>query len=103
MPHGVIVNGFRLYLRLGDWVSHRDYGEWGHGTVVEEMTSTIAGGTCLVRIQFEDGRQRTFGNDLDSESCCYFFGIRKFYPEDAPAPRRPPRRRRPVRALPDRR
>ena len=24
-----------------------------------------------------DGRQRTFQNDLDSEQCCYFFGVRK--------------------------
>jgi len=47
------------------------------GAVVEEMTSTIDGGTCLVRILFEDGSQRTFNNDLDSETCCYFFGIRR--------------------------
>lgn len=102
MPRGVILNGFRLYLRLGEQVSHRDYGEWGRGVVVEEMTSTISGGTCLVRIQFEDGNQRTFGNDLDAESCCYFFGIRKFYSDDAPAPLRP-RRSRPVRSLTHRR
>jgi hypothetical protein len=80
---GVIVNGYRLYLRLGDKVSHRNYGQWGHGTVVEEMTSTIQGGTCLVRILFEDGRQRTFGNDLDAQNCCYYFGIRKFWEPEA--------------------
>lgn len=73
------TNGFRLYLRLGDKVHHRDYGEWGEGTVVEEMTSTVPGGTCLVRILFEDGRQRTFSNDLDASVCCYYFGIRKFW------------------------
>lgn len=83
MPRAVVVNGYRLYLRLGDKVSHRDYGQWGHGTVVEEMTSTIQGGTCLVRIQFEDGRLRTFGNDLDAENCCYYFGVRKFWEPDA--------------------
>ncbi len=71
MPH------VRLYLRLGDRVYHSVRGEWGTGAVVEEMTSTIDGGTCLVRILFEDGCQRTFSNDLDSETCCYFFGIRR--------------------------
>ena len=77
------TNGFRLYLRLGDVVTHRDYREWGEGTVVEEMTSTVPGGTCLVRIQFQDGRQRTFSNDLDAPVCCYYFGIRKFWMPDA--------------------
>jgi len=67
----------RLYLRLGDRVLHRDHEEWGEGTVVEEMTSILEGGTCLVRVRFADGQQRTFQNDLDSEQCCYFFGVRK--------------------------
>jgi hypothetical protein len=82
VPRGVLVNGYRLFLRLGDKVSHRDYREWGDGTVVEEMTSTIQGGTCLVRIRFQDGRQRTFGNDLDAETCCYYFGVRKHWDVD---------------------
>jgi hypothetical protein len=69
----------RLYLRLGDKVLHRDYGQWGPGVVVEEMTSRVPGGTCLVRIDFQDGRQRTFNNDLDNETCCYFFGLRKLW------------------------
>jgi hypothetical protein len=69
----------RLYLRLGDKVVHHSYGEWGEGVVVEEMTSSVAGGTCLVRIRFRDGRQRTFNNDMDNEMCCYYFGIRKFW------------------------
>ncbi|MCK6555714.1 DUF3553 domain-containing protein [Candidatus Binatia bacterium] len=73
----------RLYLRLGDAVLHRDYEEWGLGRVVEEMTSNLPGGTCLVRIQFADGRQRTFNNDLDNETCCYYFGIRKEWPDTA--------------------
>ena len=92
----------RLYLRLGDKVLHRDYGQWGHGTVVEEMTSSVPGGTCLVRIEFNDGRQRTFNNDLDNDMCCYYFGLRKFWTGDdeifdnpgrrsAPRPRRLPR------------
>jgi hypothetical protein len=76
------TNGFRLYLRLGDTVSHRDHGEWGEGTVVEEMTSTIPGGTCLVRIKFQDGRQRTFNNDLDADVCCYYFGLQKYWAAD---------------------
>jgi hypothetical protein len=67
----------RLYLRLGDRVAHLDHEEWGEGAVVEEMTSILEGGTCLVRVLFTDGRQRTFHNDLDNELCCYFFGLRK--------------------------
>jgi len=77
------TNGFRLYLRLGDIVTHRDHAEWGEGTVVEEMTSTIPGGTCLVRISFQDGRQRTFNNDLDAQTCCYYFGLRKYWAPEA--------------------
>lgn len=53
------------------------YEHWGLGTVVEEMTSSLAGGTCLVRVLFEDGQQRTFSNDLDSKQCCYCFGLRR--------------------------
>ena len=41
------------------------------------MTSSLAGGTCLVRVLFEDGQQRTFSNDLDSKQCCYCFGLRR--------------------------
>src|SRR5947207_9268481 len=67
----------RLYLRLGDRVFHADHEEWGEGAVVEEMTSVLEGGTCLVRVMFADGRQRTFHNDLESDLCCYFFGVRK--------------------------
>ena len=67
----------RLYLRLGDKVAHVRYEEWGRGVVVEEMTSVLVGGTCLVRILFDDGQQRTFNNDLDSDICCYYFGIRR--------------------------
>jgi hypothetical protein len=90
----------RLYLRLGDRVFHAEHEEWGAGAVVEEMTSVLDGGTCLVRVLFADGRQRTFQNDLDSEQCGYFFGLRKewrgggrvlFEPDRA---RRAPARRR---------
>jgi hypothetical protein len=68
----------RLYLRLGDKVIHLNYEEWGQGIVVEEMTSVLVGGTCLIRIQFEDGQQRTFNNDLDNELCCYYYGVRRY-------------------------
>jgi len=86
----------RLYLRLGDKVVHQNYEQWGAGTVVEEMTSSVPGGTCLVRIRFQDGRQRTFNNDMDNEACCYYFGIRRVLPADVEergTPRRPARRR----------
>ena len=69
----------RLYLRLGDRVFHNVHDAWGEGQVVQVMTSIVPGGTCLVRIVFEDGRQRTFSNDLDSETCCYFFGVRRVW------------------------
>jgi len=90
----------RLYLRLGDRVRHRDYEQWGPGVVVEEMTSTLPGGTCLVRILFDDGRQRTFNNDMDNEMCCYFFGVRKVWEPDLESIGQPPRRGR--RKLTDR-
>ncbi len=71
------VKNKRLYLRLGDRVTHLRHEEWGEGAVVEERTSVVPGGTCLVRLLFEDGRERTFNNDLDNEQCCYFFGLRR--------------------------
>jgi hypothetical protein len=77
------TNGFNLFLRLDDVVQHRDHLEWGQGRVVEEMTSTIPGGTCLVRIKFQDGRLRTFNNDLDAPMCCRIFGIRKLLDVDS--------------------
>jgi hypothetical protein len=89
----------RIYLRLGDTVIHRNHEEWGEGKVVEEMTSSVPGGTCLVRILFDDGRQRTFNNDLDNELCCYFFGIRRCMEATLEAP---PTVRRMTRRLPRR-
>jgi len=73
----------RLYLRVGDRVIHTRYSLWGPGEVVEEKHSGLPGGFCLVRILFEDGQERSFINDLNSELCCYFAGIRsidKFSP-----------------------
>ncbi len=72
----------RIYLRLGDRVTHLAHEEWGEGAVVEERTSIVPGGTCLVRLLFADGRQRTFNNDLDHEQCAYFFGLRRVFSRD---------------------
>lgn len=66
----------RLYLKIGDRVSHLKYSSWGVGEVVEEKHSQLSGGFCLVRIMFEDGTQRSFNNDLDSSLCCYYAGVR---------------------------
>jgi hypothetical protein len=46
------------------------------GEVVEERHSVLEGGFCLVRIVFDDGEERAFNNDMDSELCCYHAGIR---------------------------
>ncbi len=68
----------RLYLRVGDVVYHMHQRAWGVGRVVEVRTSLLDGGPALVRISFQDGKERTFFNDLDEASCCYYMGIR-FY------------------------
>jgi hypothetical protein len=39
----------------------------------------VPGGTCLARIRFQDGQLRCFNNDLDNESCCYYFGVRRYW------------------------
>jgi hypothetical protein len=84
----------RLFLRLGDRVQHANYEGWGLGAVVEVMTSIVPGGTCLVRVLFEDGRQRTFNNDLDSDMCCARFGVRKLWSLGFEGFDRTPRRQR---------
>jgi hypothetical protein len=77
LVYSFAVPSVRIYLRLGDRVYHDVHQEWGLGAVVEEMTSTVEGGTCLVRVLFDDGIQRTFNNDLDHEMCCYFMGLKR--------------------------
>lgn len=72
-------DGKRLYLRVGDEVNHRRYDEWGIGVVMECMTSSVPGGTCLARVRFQDGQLRCFNNDLDNEACCYYFGVRRYW------------------------
>ncbi|MBI5055428.1 MAG: DUF3553 domain-containing protein [Nitrospirae bacterium] len=69
----------RLYLKVGDRVSHLNYSAWGTGEVVEEKHSSLTGGFCLVRIMFEDGEERSFINDLESALCCYYAGVRIIY------------------------
>lgn len=69
----------RLYLRVGDKVSHIKYSAWGIGEVIEEKHSLLSGGFSFVRILFEDGSERSFINDMDNECCCYYAGIRILY------------------------
>jgi hypothetical protein len=73
------AEGKRLFLRVGDEVNHLRYEEWGIGVVMEVMTSSIPGGTCLARVRFQDGQLRCFNNDLDNEACCYYFGVRRYW------------------------
>ena len=75
----VTSEGKRLYLRVGDEVNHLRHDEWGIGVVMEVMTSSVPGGTCLARVRFQDGQLRCFNNDLDNEACCYFFGVRRYW------------------------
>jgi hypothetical protein len=73
------TGGKRLFLRVGDEVNHLRYEEWGIGVVMEIMTSSVPGGTCLARVRFQDGQLRCFNNDLDNEACCYYFGVRRYW------------------------
>ena len=73
------LEGKRLYLKVGDEVNHLRYDEWGMGVVMEVMTSSVPGGTCLARVRFQDGQLRCFNNDLDNEACCYYFGLRRYW------------------------
>lgn len=69
----------KLYLKVGDKVTHLKYSAWGTGDVIEEKHSLLSGGFCFVRILFEDGNERSFINDMDNECCCYYSGIRILY------------------------
>jgi hypothetical protein len=68
--------GQRLFLRLGDTVIHLRYPTWGPGVVIEEKSSLLSGGTCIIRVAFRDGIERSFINDLDNYNCCYYAGLR---------------------------
>lgn len=66
-----------LYLKVGDWVFHQRYPEWGFGVVVEERNSLVLGGCSYVKIAFRDGQTRIFDNNFKSECCCYHAGVRR--------------------------
>jgi hypothetical protein len=44
--------------------------------VIEEKHSVLPGGICMARVLFEDGIERSFINDLNSELCCFYAGVR---------------------------
>jgi len=55
------------------------------GLVSEERVSSLPGGFCYVRINFQDGKTRVFDNNLKSGNCCYYSGIIKIdnlFPEE---------------------
>jgi hypothetical protein len=66
-----------LYLKVGDWVVHPKYPEWGAGLVVEEQNSSVVGGLSLVKITFGDGQTRIFDNNFKNTTCCYHAGLRR--------------------------
>jgi hypothetical protein len=67
----------QLYLKVGDWVIHHKYPEWGSGIVVEEQNSSVLGGLSLVKITFFDGQTRIFDNNFKNSTCCYHAGLRR--------------------------
>lgn len=69
--------GYSLYLKVGDRVYHRKFMRWGMGVVIEERRSNVPGGFCYVRINFQDGKVRTFDNNYKSVNCCYYTGLKK--------------------------
>ncbi len=66
----------RLFLKVGDRVKHLRHNCWGVGQVIEEKHSRLMGGFCFVRISFEDGKDRSFINDMENACCCYYSGVR---------------------------
>ena len=65
----------KIYLHVGDKVFHKKFKSWGHGVVIEARASHVPGGSCFVRILFQDGKGRVFDNSLSSATCCYHTGI----------------------------
>jgi hypothetical protein len=63
------------YLRVGDKVFHKKFKLWGGGVAIETWASDLPGGMCFVRILFQDGKQRVFDNNFDSDCCCSYTGI----------------------------
>lgn len=67
----------RLFLSVGEEVTHLGHPEWGIGKVVEEKNSNVAGGMSLVKIEFRNAGDKTFDNNIESLYCCYHAGIRR--------------------------
>ena len=65
----------QIYLHVGDKVFHKKFKSWGHGVVIEARASHVPGGSCFVRILFQDGKGRVFDNSFGSATCCYYTGI----------------------------
>jgi len=68
----------RLYLKVGDWVIHGQFPEWGEGRVVEERNSEVLGGLCMVRILFRDGKERSFINNCGRPQLLLLCGCSSF-------------------------
>jgi hypothetical protein len=66
-----------LYLKVGDWVVHPRYPEWGSGLVIEERNSSVQGGSSYVKVAFRDGQTRIFDNNFKNATCCYHAGLRR--------------------------
>ena len=74
---GLMEERRSLYLKVGDWVVHRKYPEWGTGLVIEERNSLVQGGSSYVKITFGDGETRIFDNNFKNATCCYHAGLRR--------------------------
>ena len=68
----------RLYLSVGEEVVHLRHPEWGVGQVVEEMNSTVPGGSSWIRVEFRLAGLKTFNNNIDDLWCCYYAGLRRY-------------------------
>ncbi len=66
-----------LYLKVGDWVVHHRFPEWGCGVVIEERNSVVLGGSSYVKVSFPDGRTRIFDNNFKNPTCGYHAGLRR--------------------------
>jgi hypothetical protein len=66
----------KLFLKTVGKVRHLYYAGWGIGQVIEEKHSRLPGGFCFMRILFQDGKERSFINDMDNVQCCYYAGVR---------------------------
>jgi len=70
-------NAKRIYLRIGEQVTHKAHPEWGEGIVIETSDSSIPGGLSMVKIEFTNVGQKSFFNDLALPQCCYHAGVKR--------------------------